>query len=81
MTKAKPTKGIVPKFVYIRKNDWVLLANGSKEIAHAFDTKKLNDHGENFIWALTPSQRLGHVGTGPNVIDARLKAQKFLNQF
>lgn len=80
ITNWQPTQAPVPKFGKFRKEDWVLLDDKGKEVARVFDTEKANEHGETYIWAVWPYQRLGNVGSAPNVIDARLKAEKVLNQ-
>lgn len=80
MTNWQPTQSPVPKFGKVRKEDWVLLNDEGREVARVFDTEKVNEHGETYIWAVWPYQRLGNVGSAPNVIDARLKAEKVLNQ-
>lgn len=80
MTQWQPTQALVPKFGKVRKDDWVLLDEDGKERARVYDTEKPDEHGESFIWAVWLYQRLGNVGSAPNVIDARMKAEKVLNQ-
>jgi hypothetical protein len=80
MTNWQPRQSPIPKFGKIRKEDWVLLDDKGKELARVFDTEKPNEHGETYIWAVWPYQRLGNVGSALNVIDARMKAENVLNQ-
>jgi hypothetical protein len=80
MTKWQPIQAPVPKFGKVRKDDWVLLDDEGKELARVYDTEKPNQHGEAYLWAVWPYQRLGNVGSSANVIDARLKAEKVVNQ-
>lgn len=79
-TNWQPTKAPVPKFGKAHKDDWVLLDDGGKELARVYDTEKPNEHGETFIWAVWPYQRLGNVGSAPNVVDARFKAEQMLSR-
>ena len=80
MTNWQPRQSPILKFGKIRKEDWVLLDDKGKELARVFDTEKPNEHGETYIWAVWPYQRLGNVGSALNVIDARMKAENVLNQ-
>ena len=78
MTNWQPTKAPVAKFGKSHKDDWVFLSEDGKELARVYDTEKANVHGETFIWAVWPYHRLGNVGSAPNVVDARLKAEQMM---
>ena len=80
MTRWQPTQAPIPKFGKVHKDDWVILGDDGKELARVYDSEKPNEHGETFIWAVWPYLRLGNVGSSPNVIDARMKAEKILAQ-
>lgn len=80
MTRWQPTQAPIPKFGKVHKDDWVILGDDGKELARVYDSEKPNEHGETFIWAVWPYLRLGNVGSAPNVIDARMKAEKILAQ-
>ena len=68
----------MPKFGKSHKDDWVFLGDDGKELARVYDTEKPNVHGETFIWAVWPYHRLGNVGSAPNVVDARFKAEQMM---
>lgn len=78
MTRWLPTKAPMPKFGKSHKDDWVFLGDDGKELARVYDTEKPNEHGETFIWAVWPYHRLGNVGSAPNVVDARFKAEQMM---
>ena len=80
MNRWQPTQAPLPKFGKVRKDDWVLLDEDGKERARVHDTEKPDEHGESFIWAVWPYQRLGNVGSAPNVVDARFKAEQMLSR-
>ncbi len=80
MIRWQPTQAPIPKFGKVHKDDWVILSEDGKELARVYNTEKPNEHGETFIWAVWPYQRLGNVGSALNVIDARMKAEKTLTQ-
>ena len=51
---------------------------GTKQLARVYDTEKPNEHKETFIWAVWPYHQLGNVGSAPNVVDARFKAEQMI---
>lgn len=80
MARWQPTQAPTSKFGKALKDIWVLLDDEGKELARVYDSEKPNEHGETYIWAVWPCQRSGNVGSAANVIDARLKAEKVVNQ-
>lgn len=78
MTNWQPTKAPIRNLGKAHKDDWVWLGEDGKELARVYDTEKPNEHGETFIWAVWPYHRLGNVGSAPNVVDARFKAEQMM---
>ena len=78
MTNWQPTKAPIRNLGRVHKDDWVLLNEDGKELARVYDTEKPNEHKETFIWAVWPYHQLGNVGSAPNVVDARFKAEQMI---